>query len=191
MSRREKAKANNLKTLKKEEDQKGLQAMLNNKRANQKERTKPNQKEKVNGPLGHGIRIKIRIGIRIKETKKVKKAKMEKARPIVRFVRNQVVKFISVGGTISNKDLRFSNHLRTQDKFTTSRSILRINQFRLYSQISFEVFKIYDLQLNNLNDRVRVKHPLTMVSVLCSVSLWPSRQTQWSQTQHQSLHSAR
>ena len=109
-----------------------------------------------------------------------KKANTGKARPIVRYVTNQVIKLINAGGRISSKDLRLSNHLRTQDQFTISQSILRINPLRLCSQINSEAFKTYDLQLNNFNNKVRAKHPLTRVSVLCSVSLWPSRRTQWS-----------
>ena len=50
--------------------------MLNRRKASQKERARPSHKEKVNGLLGHGIRI--RVGIRIKETKKVKTAKTER-----------------------------------------------------------------------------------------------------------------
>ena len=47
---------------------------------------------------------------------------------------------------------------------------LRINQFRLYSQINSEVFKTYDLQLNNFNSKVRVKHCTHYGSVSCVLS---------------------
>ena len=163
MSRKAKAKVKNQKALKKEKDRKGPQATLSNRRVSQKEGARPSQKAKVNGPLGHGTQI--RIVSRIKETKKVTEAEMGKERPIVWFVANQVMKRTNAGGAISNsssKDLRVSNHLRTQSMFTTSQSMLRINPLKLCNQISFVVFKIYDQQLNNFDIWIRVKHQHTM-----------------------------
>ena len=80
MSRRAKAKVKNQKALKKEKDHKGPQAIRNLKRGTQKEKGRPSQKEKVNGPLGHGIRIRIRIriGIEPRRPKRQKRPKWER-----------------------------------------------------------------------------------------------------------------
>ena len=80
-----------------EKDQKGSQALLRTRKGSQKEKRWPSQKEKVNGPLGHWIRV--RIGIRIKEPKG---ESMEKERSFVRSVDNQVTKLISARGAISS-----------------------------------------------------------------------------------------
>ena len=134
--------------------------MLNNKRASQKERARPKQKERVNGSLvGHGVRI--RIGIRIKETKtrsKGQKTEKERERRIVRFVANQVIKLISAGGTISNKDLRISNHLRTQGMFTIFESSGSTNSDSTTRSAGFQ-----DLRpAAQLQQPIRVTHPHTM-----------------------------
>ena len=129
---------------------KGSSSSFQPQKGKSKGKGRPSQKEKVSGPLGHGIRLKIRI--RIKVTKRVNRQKWKGKRCTVRYVGNQVINLINAGGTVwtisSSNELRLNSHLRTQGKFKISRSILRINPFRLYSHINFEDFKIYDPLFN-------------------------------------------
>ena len=111
---------------------------------------------------------------------------MEKARSIVRSVESEVIK-LNNAAEILSRDLKASNNLKTQGKFTTSQSFFRINQFRLFSQTNIDNFKIYD-QVLNLNQAYKVKYLVTMGYVFCSSLPWPGRWVQWSSTQHQPLH---
>ena len=139
MSRRAKAKVKNQKALKKEKDQKGPQAIRNLQKGRSKGKGKTKSKGKGQWTTWSWNQNQNQNWNQNQGDQKGKKAKMGKARPIVRYVANQVIKLINAGGTISNKGLILSNHLRTQGKFTISQSILRINPFRLYNQINSEV----------------------------------------------------
>ena len=135
-----------------------------------KAKERPNQKERVNGPLGHGITVRIGLRVRIKVIKGVAKANVRKERYIVRSEESQVIKLINAGGTLSSRELRISNNFRTQSKFTIFQSILRINQFRLFNQINFEDSKTYD-QLLKFSQVHKSSIQSQGVSVFCSSSL--------------------
>ena len=101
----------------------------------------------------------------------------KKERPIVRFVANQVIKLISAGGTISsNKDLRVSNHHRTQGTFL---QYLRVSSRSTHSDSTTRSASWFSRSTtcSSTTSTAESKssiHPL-WVSVFWSVSLWPSR----------------
>ena len=168
-SRKAKAKVKNQKD-KKEKDQKGPHH-FRIPRASQKAKARPSQKVKVNGPLGHGVKIsRMPIGVRTKKVKKDQRAAKENQ--LAQFAENQDTLQISAGGIEIKKDgILKDQHrsskealdLSTQRKFTTFISILRINQFRVYLQINLEDFETYDLRLNNSSIRIWVKRQLNAV----------------------------
>ena len=107
-------------------------------RDNQKERR--DQKEKVNGPhgqvnLGHGIRIKVKVG-------------KEKERDIkyVLMVVVKVIQLINAGGL---RKLVLQGTVQIKDKCTISQLSLEIIPSLSCPQISSEVFRISDLFINN------------------------------------------
>ena len=109
-------------------------------RDNQKERQ--NQKEKVNGPhgqvnLGHGIRIKVKVG-------KVK----EKGIKYVLIVVVKVIQSINAGGL---RKLVLQGPVQIiRDRCTISQISLGIIPSLSCPQISSEVFRISDLFISNL-----------------------------------------
>ena len=89
------------------------------------------------------------IGVRVRKVKKDQRAAKENQ--LAQFVENQDIPQISAGGIEIKKDgtLKDQHHssrkksqaLSTQRKFTISINTLKINQFRVYLQISLEVFR--------------------------------------------------
>ena len=110
-----------------------------NPKGKQKAKERPSQKAKVNGPLGHGVKIsRMPIGVKVKKVKKDQRAAKENQ--LAQFVENQDIPQISAGGIEIKKDgiLKDQHHSSkeaqvhsTQRKFTIFISTLRINQFRV------------------------------------------------------------
>ena len=117
---------------------------------NREAKERPSQKARLNGLLGHGVKIsRMPIGVRVRKAKKHQTAAKENQS--AQFVENQDIPQISAGGIEIKKDgilkdqhrsSREVQALSTQRKFTISINTLKINQFRAYLQISLEDFEI-------------------------------------------------
>ena len=88
------------------------QALVRLRKASQREKERPSQKAKVNGPLGHG---RIRLGIRIRVIKRATKVKMEQEGSHVRCVQRPDIKLINASGSHPS-----SQHLRVPSGSTNS-----------------------------------------------------------------------
>ena len=104
-SRKAKAKVRNQKD-RKAKDQKGPHHFRIQK-GSKKAEARPSQKAKVNGPLGHGVKIsRIPIGVKAKKVKKGQRAAKESQ--LAQFVENQDTPQISVGGIEIQEGWSFS-----------------------------------------------------------------------------------
>ena len=125
---------------------------------------RPSKRGKDNGPLGHAMESesesKSELESESRKPKRPKRQKWERQRVLSAMwqIRSPSSRMLveQSAARISHSAI---NHVRAQGKFTISQSILGVNPFRFCSQINSEVFKTYGLQLNNLNSKVRVKHP--------------------------------
>ena len=141
VSRMAKEEVKNQEGLKKRKDQKGLHILT---KEGQKARGRPCQKEKVNGPLGHGIRIRNAIN---KVIKKVTKEWIRKGKVKCQVCGKSGHNAQQCRWNQSGSQQPQQGYSQTQDQSSRqARNISgfrRINPFRLHSQINSEVFRIF------------------------------------------------
>ena len=129
--------------------------------------------KKINGPsgqvnLGHGIKIKVKVG-------------KEKARDI-----KYVLQSINAGGLRKLVLQELVQIIR--GRFTISQLNLGIILSQSRPQISSGDFKISDLFKNNTSQSTILLSTFFIISGVLSLCLWPRSRIQWSSASSQSLH---
>ena len=163
-------------------------------RVSQKAKARPSQRVKVNGLLGHGVKIsRMPIGIKIRKVKKDQRAAKENQ--LAQFAENQDMPQISAGGIEIKKDGSLKDQHRNSKEvlhLSTQKEVYNIHQYPQDQPVqSLPPDQLRRISRSTTSGSVTaISESESSVNSMrfhcdCSFEFRSSRWIQWTKTQHQ------